>query len=151
MNDLKLMAISKNMEESVQGIDRLIKISDDISDTLIKAIVDSDDRFVATERVSLLFYNYLNKLKNLINSEDRDLGFWAASLIVHYNINDYDAEKNLLDAIKHDLLSKAYSATTILCKVKSSHVKSAIVERLKNDAALSNEAKVFFKEKLQEI
>lgn len=150
MNSLREMVLSKNLEESVQGIERLVKVADNIADILIEAIKVSNDRFISSERVSLLFYNYLSKLKSCINSDDKDLRFWAASLIVHYNVKDNIAEKILLDAIRHDVLDKAYPATNILFRVKNSYVKSAILERLK-DNSLTNQAKEFFKTKLQEL
>ncbi len=149
-NLLKQMASSKNLGESTEAVDRLVKTVDEVTDILIEALKSSNDRFIISDRASLFFSNYVNKLKQCLNDPDTDLSFWAATLIVHCGLNDNKAEKLLADSILSPDLNKAYSATTILCRNKSLYLKPAILERMK-DSSLTNQAKEFFKAKLEEL
>jgi hypothetical protein len=147
---LKRKAVSRDLEESVEGIEHLVKVGDKITDTLLESLAISENRFVTTERISLFFHTYIIRLKEILSNTDKDLSFWAASLIIHYNINDNSAERILLDAVLYDTLDKAYIATTILCRVRNPQVLKAISERIK-DVTLTNEAKQFFTEKANDF
>lgn len=147
---LKQMALSGNPTQAVDALDQLVKNVDEITEIFIEALKKSNDRFIISERASLLFSNYVNSLRQCLNDPDKDLSFWAATLIVHYGLNDDYAENVLADSILTSDLSKAYSAATILCRMKSKYVKEAILERMK-DRFLTYEAKEFFKEKLDEL
>jgi hypothetical protein len=150
LNILKQKVLSSNMEDSIQGIDQSISIVDKISEILIESINQSTDRFITTERISLLFDSYLRRLRNTMTSPDRDLSFWAASLLMHYNLDDGDAEKILLDSIKFGDSEKISVATVILCRNKNPKVVNAIQERL-NDKFISEKIRSFLTEKLNDL
>lgn len=147
---LKQKALSGNIEESIEGIDQLVKLENEITNALLKSLERSKDRFVTTERISQAFINHLSKLKEYLGNADADISFWAATLIVHYEVNSSIAENILLNTVRHGELSNATIATTILCRVKNIKVKDVIVERLKYPA-LGDKIERFFKEKLADI
>lgn len=150
IDKLSLMTLSKKREEVILGLEGLLKVSDKISDAIIQAVKSNDDKFIISERISLYFSNFLNKLKILLSGNDRDLSFWAATLLVHYGINDAHAEKVLLDAVLLSDLEKAFTATTILYRTKNSQLKTIISKRLE-DPNLAAEYIPFFKEKLDKL
>ena len=147
---LKQMALSRNVEESIQGIEHLVNLVNEILESILKSLELSNDRFVIVEKISPIFDDYIMELKKKVAGRDKDLGFWAAALIAHYGIQYHEAEKKLTDEILFGTLSNAYTATTILCRQRNLNVKSVILERLK-DSTLSEESRAFFEEKLQEI
>lgn len=150
ISSLKLKVLSNEMEDSVRGIDESINLVGQISELLIEGISQSKDRFITTERISLLFNNYLEKLRSLVKGNDSDLGFWAASLIMHYNLPDNTAENILLNAIRFGDIEKADVATVILCRNRNQKVVYAIIDRLK-DSSLSKKSKDFFIEKINDL
>ena len=147
---LKQKALSGDIEESIEGIDQLLKLENEITNALLKSLEKSTDRFITTERISQAFINHLSKLKKYLENADADISFWAATLIIHYEVNNSIAENILLNTVRHGELSNASVATTILCRVKNLKIKDAIVERLKHPA-LDDKTERFFKEKLAGI
>jgi hypothetical protein len=128
---LKDKIVNKPLAEAVLTIDQTIRAVDEVSDIILQGLEITDDRFFYTERISLFFGKYLEKLKNLLEGKDVDLAFWAASLLMHYKTNDTLAERILLDAIElSDNNDHANTATIILCRNRNPKVIEAISKRL---------------------
>jgi hypothetical protein len=138
-----------SLEDSVKGIEELIIISNQISDIFLECLKTRAEHFVITEKISPFLYSYLGNLKSLVKTNDPDLSFWAATLIMSYNINDIEAEKNLLNTISSGPIEKATIATTILSRIGNVKVSHAISVRL-SDKFLSEEFRGFFLEKLND-
>lgn len=83
-------------------------------------------------------------MEKKFDNEDKDLSFWAASLIVHYGLDHPKAKKIMTDAILSGPLDKAYIAATLLCRMKYPYAKPAILQRLK-DTTLTKEGRVFLR------
>ena len=147
---LKEGAYSKSKEESIRAIEELVTIVNKIGDIFLETLKGNDDRFIITEKISLAYASYLDKIRRFIHGSDKELSFWAATLILNYQIMDPTAEKILLDSVLLGELDKAYIATTILCRVKNSKIKQVISQRLK-DISLSKQAVDFFVEKLDSL
>jgi hypothetical protein len=144
---LRQKALSSHLPESVEGIDALIKITDEIADILLASIEVSSDRLITVDRISQAFDNYIKSLKSYLTKSENDMDFWAASLIVHHHVNDITAENILLNAVRHANIDKMSSAALILCRTKHPKVKDMISERLR-DSNLSDKEKRFLREKL---
>jgi len=140
-------ALSSNLEESVSAIDALIQFSDQIKDILLESLSKTSNRFVISERISMFCLSYIKGLHNLLHNQDTDLKFWAAALMMHYNLNNPEAEKILLENISQGPIDYATAAATILCRIKNVNVSNAIKIRL-TDNTLTKELKDFFIEKL---
>jgi hypothetical protein len=133
VSELKDKIVNNPLEKSVLAIGQAIHIVDEVSDIILQGLETTDDRFIYTEQISLFFDKYLKKLRNLLDGKDPDLAFWAASLLMHYKLNDILAEKILLEAIElGDDDSKASVATVILCRNRNQKVAEAITKRLNN-------------------
>lgn len=150
INVLKQKVLSDNIEDSTQGIDQSISIVSQISDILLEGIAHSKDRFVTTERISLLFDNYLKRLRDLLKGSDNDLSFWAASLLIHYNLPDFEAENILLDSIRFGKLDKLDVAVVILCRNKNQKVVYAIRDRL-DDISLPEQTRSLLIQHLNDL
>lgn len=144
------MALSENVEESINGIDFLIELNNQISGILLESLNLSKDRLLIAERISLFFEKYVRELKRMISGTDSDLSFWASTLIVHYDIDYPAAEKKMTEVILSGPLEKAITATTILYRKRKPYLKSAILVRLE-DINLTEMARHFFNENLNDI
>ena len=142
--------LNSSLEDSVTDIEELIIISNQISDIFLECLERRNERFVISEKLSRHFFSYVEKLNTFLDSSDSDLNFWAATLIMNYNLNNVRAEQILLDIISYGPLEKATIATTILFRIKNTKVSGAITTRLK-DHSINEEMKEFFSEKLDGI
>ncbi len=140
-------ALSSELADTVEGIDGLIEIVDKITDTAIQVLSTTSEHFLVTERMSMFFSKYINKLNSNLQSTDAELRFYSASLIVHYQISNDLAEQILLSEAAKGILDKAYTATIILCRVKNKNIGQIVKERLK-DSSLTKMARDFFKDHL---
>ena len=150
INVLKQRVLSDKIEDSIQGIDQSINIVSQISDILLEGITQSKDRLITTERISLLFDNYLKRLRGLMKGSDNDLSFWAASLLIHYNLPDFEAENILLNSIRFGELDKLNVAIVILCRNRNQKVVHVINERL-NDIYLPEKTRSFLIQHLNDL
>ena len=121
--------LNSSLEDSVTDIEELIITSNQISDIFLECLKRRNERFVISEKLSLHFFSYVEKLNTFLDSSDSDLNFWAATLIMNYNLNNVRAEQILLDIISYGPLEKATIATTILCRIKNTKVSGAITTR----------------------
>ena len=147
LNLLKERILDKSLEDSAKGIDEIIIFSNEISDIFLECLKRSNSRFIISEKLSLYFFSYVEKLNTYLTSSDPDLTFWSATLIMNYNLNNVRAEQILLDIISYGPFEKASVATTILCRIKNPRVSEAITTRLK-DPSINDQMKKFFSEKL---
>lgn len=154
MNDVKELKdkiVNKPLAQSVLTIDQTISVVDEVSDIILQGLETTDDRFIYTERISLFFGKYLEKLKSLLEGKDMDLSFWAASLLMHYNVNNTLAERILLDAIElSDNDDHASVATVVLCRNKNQKVIEAITKRL-NSKNPEKKMRDYFIEKINDL
>jgi len=150
ISSLRSQILSEDLEVKMDGIVKAISLNDEIGDLLIENLNASDNRFVVTEKTSMFFWSFLQKLKGLLSSTDRDLSFWAASLIVHYEIKNATAEEIMFDAVEKGEEDHACIASTILFRTKNSKLKHLVVSRLNNKSTIAKE-KEFFLEKLEDL
>ena len=155
IEDLKQKTSSKVLAETVMGVKETISLIDQLTDILTTAIKQSENKFIVTENASMVFNNYIEKLKSFVSLQNEcteEVQFWAASLLTHYSysLKSSLSEEVLLKAVISGELEKSYPATVLLVKIRSSKIESAIKERLK-DSSLSGKAITFFEEKLQEL
>src|SRR5690349_14747779 len=140
---IKNKILSTDLGVSHQGIQEAIGIIDEISDQLLKCIKLSQDHLISTEQVSMVVTNFLRKLDEALNGEDLEFKFYAATLVMHYNVRNTKAKNILLESIRSGSIDIAATATVILCRQKNNQVKQAVMTRLK-DKTLSDKERYFF-------
>ncbi|MBO9202148.1 MULTISPECIES: hypothetical protein [Niastella] len=151
LKELKDIVVNKPLEQSVVTIDQTMSFVNEVSDILLQGLDASEDRFIYTERISVFFGRYLEKLKSLLEGKDLDLAFWAASLLIHYKINDSLAESVLLDAIEFsDNDDHVSTATVILCRNRNQKVIEVINKRL-NSKNPEKKMRDYFIEKINDL
>jgi hypothetical protein len=150
-SDFKTRLLGKNLDETIRAIEESDILIDEITSNILVCLENSKDRLVISEKMSLLFEGYLDKLKGFLEIKNAELNFWAATLIINCSINNGIAENILLKAVQNEQnLEQSFIATTILCKSKNKALKSVIEQKLKNKS-LSLSAKTFFTEKLEQL
>ena len=141
---------SSDLEISIRAIESIVANIDSLTELLLDSFEHNNDHFVTTERMSLAFDTYIKKLNAYLNGDNKELQFWAATLIVHYSINNQQAEIILLKEAKNGASEKTYVATTILCRIKNDRILETISERLKTGDFPNNKMRNFFLEKLSD-
>ena len=151
VNELKDKIVNKPLAESVLTIEQTIRAVDEVSNIILEGLETTDDRLFYTDRISLFFGKYLEKLKSLLEGKDLDLAFWAASLLMHHKINDTLAERILLEAIElSDNNDHANTATIILYRNRNPKAIDAITKRLDNKA-LEKKIRDYYIEKRDDL
>ena len=141
---------SRNLGISIPAIESLVNNINSLIDLLLESFEHNNDHFLTTEKVSLVFDPYIKKLNSYLKGDNKELQFWAATLIVHYCINNKHAEDILLNEAKNGSSEKVYVATTILCRTKNERIMETISERLKTGNFPNNKMQNFFHEKLSD-
>jgi hypothetical protein len=144
---IKEEAFSQNIERSTSALDLILSDIDTLSLILFESFAKTNNHFQIAEKISQAFQIYIEKIESCLSGDDKELSFWAATLIVHYRIKNELAENILLQQVISGSPEKAYTATTILCRTKVAGVGRAITERL-SVAQLDISMKAFLEEKL---
>jgi hypothetical protein len=113
ISSLKQKSLSNDVGESVQALDEVMHIIDECGSILLEAVKGGDDRLILCDRISVAFDGYIRKLNNYLDDESTGMDFWAASLIVHYGINNSIAENILLNSVRSGNHENATTATII--------------------------------------
>ena len=152
LNRIRQLYQKGDLSSCVEGLELANNVINGIVEVSLNLLKKKElDSFVIADRLSLFFQKYLVSLKTLTNSEDRELAFWASTLLIHYDINNEDVEENLINEVKYGISDKAEIATTILARTKNYKLKEAIEIRLGRIPDLDNKLIQFFKEKLSEL
>jgi hypothetical protein len=150
LDKIKQELKSDDLEISIPALESVVNNINNLADLSLDLFESNNNRFVITERMSLIFDTYIKKLKSYLDGNSKELQFWAATLIVHYCINNKQAEDVLLNEAKSGSSDEAYVATTILCRTKNGRILNIIRERLETGYFPSDRMRNFFQEKLND-
>jgi len=141
---------SKSIEDCIEGIEISRSIINELTDLTLGLLDKGNiDKFILTEKTSMLFDTFLNRLIHLAESTESQASFWASCLLVHYNINNSIAYNNLIDAVSKSKDEQAEIAATLLTKRRYFPLIDVIKEKLINELDISPLKKSFFEEKIQ--
>ena len=150
LDKIKQELKSSDLEIRIHAIESIVVHINSLTELLLDSFEHNSNRFVTTERLSLVFYTYIEKLNGYLSGDNMELKFWAATLIVHYNIRTKQAEDILINEAKIGSPGEAYVATTILCRTKNDRILETIRQRLKTGDFPDNVMRDFFLEKLND-
>ena len=151
-NRIRQLYQKGDLSSCIEGLELANNAVNSIVEVSVELLKKKElDPFVIAEKLSLFFQKYLTSLKTFTNSEDRELAFWASTLLIHYDIRDVDVDENLINEVKYGISDKAEIATTILARTKNYKLKEAIEFRLERNPDLDNKHIQFFKEKLSQL
>ncbi len=152
LNIIKAKYYTGDLSQCIEGIKLSSNVIDEIVDSSLALFKNEKvDKLLLSENISVFFDYYFIELQKLLNSNDNELRFWAASLIIHHNILNEEAEQLLIKTIIHGEIEKAQIATTILTRNKRFMVNDAIKERIKSDKGMNQASISFFIEKLEQL
>lgn len=140
-----------SLEQCLEAIELSKIIVDEIVMMSISLLENKNlDTFLVTEKISTLFEGYLKRLYLLLESENKDLNFWASCLLVHHCVKNIKAENNLLNQVQYGEIEKAQISTTILAKSKNLSLSDSINQRLEQKD-LKDIDRHFFEEKINDL
>jgi hypothetical protein len=150
LDKLKQDLKSSDLEIRIHAIESIVANINSLTELLLDSFERNGNHLVTTERMSLAFDTYIKKLNSHVNGDNNELQFWAATLLVHYNIRNKQAEDILLNEAENGSPGEAYLATTILCRTKNDRILQIIKSRLKIGDFPDEMMRNFFLERLND-
>lgn len=151
LRQIKEKIRSNNLSDQLEAIYNIEEIIIKLTDLAVSVFEKEEGNlFALTERLSMFFSNYINKLNNMLDNDDNETPFWSACLICSYNIRNSEAESILLKEIKEGTGANAQVATTILARNKNWGLKEVLNDKLK-DPLINEDDYLFFWEKLRDL
>lgn len=122
MNELKIIqekCLSNNTEICIEGLKLASDIVNQITNMSLGLINNKQlDTLFIVENIANIFNDFFYSLVKMLNSENKDLRFWSATLLIHFSLENDEAEKIMLDVIKCGDREKGELAATILKRKK---------------------------------
>lgn len=144
---------SNDLEEGVEGIELSTNLIEEVGNLALNFFENNANGlyiFSITEKISMFFSGYISRLQKYLESENPELRFWSASLLVYYNINNMKAQKFLLDEVINGSMDKMNTAVILLARHRNIKLIDAIKERLKQKHLLEDKFISFLEQKLED-